>query len=358
MTDALEDFDTLGAATALEAFVDDLSNWYVRRARPRFWKSKDTDAFAALHECLGTVAKLLAPFCPFVADEIHLILQGTDAPDDTSVHLEDWPVADPALVDTALEAEMAVARRLTALGRAARGDARVKVRQPLPRALVLLPRGESLSDEVAAQVAEELNVKQLEVVSSLEGLIRYSVVPNFRALGPRLGPKMPAVKAALAQADGGAVARELNQCGMYTVVLDGGETFELGADDVEVRAQEHEEFALAQEGAVRGGPRPAHRRRTARARAWPASWPGRSTTTARRSGWPSPTGSPCGCGPTGRWARPRERHGTWIAGEVLAVEWHANEGDTPDGADTLDLEGTPVRVRVTGPGGAPLRSSG
>ena len=115
---------------AFESFVDDLSNWYVRRSRPRFWKASDPGAFSALYEALTTLAKLLAPFCPFVADEMHQVLGMPEA----SVHLQDWPVADPSLVDADLEAEMALARRLVALGRAARGDARMKVRQPLRRA--------------------------------------------------------------------------------------------------------------------------------------------------------------------------------------------------------------------------------
>ena len=142
---------------------------------------------------------------------------------------------------------MALARRLVALGRAARGEARMKVRQPLRRALLLVPGAGRLSPEVAAQVSEELNVKALEVVESLAGLIRYSVVPNFRALGPRLGPKLPAVKAALASADGAEVSRSLEETGCYTVTID-GEPVVLGPDDLEVRAEEHEEFALAQDG--------------------------------------------------------------------------------------------------------------
>src|SRR5581483_3523711 len=243
VTDALEAYDTLGAAQALESFVDELSNWYVRRSRPRFWKARDRHAFRALFESLRTVSLLLALFCPFVADEIHRVL-GTG---EDSVHLEDWPDVDLGLLRPKLEEEMALARRLVALGRAARGEARMKVRQPLRRALLLVPGGGRLSPEVAAQVSEELNVKSLEVVESLAGLIRYSVVPIFRALGPRLGPKMPAVKAALASADGGEVSRSLEETGSYTVTVD-GEAVVLDASELEVRAEEHEEFALAQDG--------------------------------------------------------------------------------------------------------------
>src|SRR5205085_685282 len=206
-------------------------------------KALDPAAFAALYKALPTVAQLLAPFCPFLADEIHHVLRMAEV----SVHLQSWPDADRSRIDPALEEEMALARRLVALGRAARGEARMKVRQPLRRALLLVPGAGRLSPAVAAQVSEELNVKNLEVVESLAGLIRYSVVPNFRALGPRLGPKLPAVKAALGSADGAEVSRALDETGSYTLTVD-GEPITLGADDLEVRAEEHEEFALAQDG--------------------------------------------------------------------------------------------------------------
>ena len=145
-TEALTDYEPLAAATALGGLVDDLSNWYVRRSRRRFWRTDpnappgDTlAAQATLHTVLTTVSLLLAPFCPFVADTMWRHL--TEADEDESVHLADWPAADIAHIDADLEAQMALARRLTSLGRAARGEASVKVRQPLSRALVFLPAG-------------------------------------------------------------------------------------------------------------------------------------------------------------------------------------------------------------------------
>src|SRR5437763_2308096 len=125
-TEAMERFDALAATQALDALVDDLSNWYVRRSRPRFWKSSDPAAHATLHECLALIARLVAPYCPFVADELWRNLARTDE----SVHLQDWPEPDLALVDDDLESEMALARALTSLGRAARVDAKIAVRQP------------------------------------------------------------------------------------------------------------------------------------------------------------------------------------------------------------------------------------
>jgi isoleucyl-tRNA synthetase len=257
VTGSLDSFDALRGAQALEAFVDDLSNWYVRRSRTRFWNTsangaRDDAAHATLHECLSTFARLLAPFCPFVADELHRNLTGSvperQSGTTESVHLADWPTVDLSARDEALEAEMERARTVVSLGLSARMEAKLKVRRPLRRAFVLVPEGGSFSDAVAAEIADALNVKQLEAVTDLEGLLDYSVVPNFRALGPRAGTSMPLVKAALAGVDGADVRRAFESDGFYELALADGTTMRLGPDDVDVRAASHEELALAQEG--------------------------------------------------------------------------------------------------------------
>jgi isoleucyl-tRNA synthetase len=247
VTGSLDGFDALRAANAIEAFVDDLSNWYVRRSRARFWNADGRPDFAAhatLHEALETVTRLLAPMTPFFADAMYANLARTDE----SVHFANWPTLEPAARDVALEEEMTRARAVVSLGLSARMEAAMKVRQPLRRALVLLPDGATFSDAVAREVADELNVKHLEMVTSLEGLLDYTVVPNFRALGPKIGKRVPLVKDALGRADGATVHRALTDAGHYTLELDDGTSVELGADDVEVRARSHEEFALAQDG--------------------------------------------------------------------------------------------------------------
>jgi isoleucyl-tRNA synthetase len=236
VTEALDGFDALRGATRVARFVDDLSNWYVRRSRPRFWKASDPQAHATLHHALVVTAQLLAPFCPFLADELYVTLTG-----EASVHLSDWP-APAGAHDAGLSARMDAARRLVALGRAARTDAKAKVRQPLRRALVLHP-GVALDDDVVAEIATELNVKAVDDVDTLSGLISWTVVPNFRALGPRLGPRVNEVKAALADADGSALQRGLEADGFIEVA---GER--LTADEVEVRATRHDAFALADDG--------------------------------------------------------------------------------------------------------------
>jgi isoleucyl-tRNA synthetase len=236
VTDALEGFDALAGATRLATFVDDLSNWYVRRSRPRFWRASDPVAHATLHRCLVVATELLAPFCPFLADELWTRLTGG-----LSVHAADWP-AQPGPAPAELAGEMAAARRLVGLGRAARTDAGVKVRQPLRRALLLHP-GAVLTDEVRREIADELNVKALEEIDALSGLVHWTVVPNFRALGPRLGPRVNQVKAALAQADGDVVRHDLERQGYVEVA---GVRLEPG--DVEVRAERQADIALAQDG--------------------------------------------------------------------------------------------------------------
>ncbi len=188
-TEALSSYEPLPAATALGSLVDDLSNWFVRRSRRRFWRT-DPDAppgdtlaaQATLHEVLTTVALLMAPFCPFVSDAMWRQLTG--AAEDESVHLADWPVADQALIDRDLVEQMALARRLTSLGRAARSEASMKVRQPLSRALVFLPPG---SPEILVDiVADELNVDEIDTADELSEVIQFELVANYGTLGPRL----------------------------------------------------------------------------------------------------------------------------------------------------------------------------
>ena len=218
---ALEAFDATAAGRALTTFVDDLSNWYVRRSRARFWAAADAAgadkaaAFATLHECLVTVTALLAPFTPFLADELYANLVcavDPEAPD--SVHLLDFPSVDSAAVDDELRAAMAAARRIVELGRRARNEARIGVRQPLHRALVTLPSAaRSGWPAVAEVVAAELNVKAIELASSdssqAAGALRYHLKPDFRSLGKAFGRRTQAVATAIQSADAASLAPRL-----------------------------------------------------------------------------------------------------------------------------------------------------
>ena len=255
VTAALDAYEPLEAASALRSLVDDLSNWYVRRSRRRFWRTDpDTPASdalsaqATLHEALVAVSLMLAPFCPFVADRLWRELGGGAAGTETdSVHLQTWPATCEEAVDRELEARMSLAITLSSLGRAARGEAGVKVRQPLSRALVFLAPG---SPEVLSDiVADELNVDRVEMIQDLGEAVSLELVPNFRVLGPRLGDAVKEVRGALASLDAASAAEavaSLEAGGTVTVTLSGGPVA-LGADEVEVRVRAQEGFAVSRE---------------------------------------------------------------------------------------------------------------
>jgi isoleucyl-tRNA synthetase len=210
VTDRLDAFDSTAAGGAIAGYVDELSNWYVRLSRRRFWEG-DRAAFGTLRRCLLEVSALLAPFTPFLADEIYLNLAGGetealgDAPD--SVHLLDFPEPDEGLEDADLELGMAAVRRAVELGRAARAQAGVKVRQPLRKAVIVATdREREEIQRLSELVARELNVKEIEFVAEEAELVRYEVKPNYRSLGPRFGKLMPQAAAAVQALDPTAVA--------------------------------------------------------------------------------------------------------------------------------------------------------
>ncbi len=247
----MEDYDATRAGQAIAAYVDELSNWYVRRSRRRFWDG-DPAAFGTLKHALVEVTKLLAPFTPFVADAIFENLtqrtssSGTGEGGLPSVHLADFPEAGPR--DVGLETAMAVARETVRLGLAARGHGKLKVRQPL-RAAVIVAAGEERAaiERLEATVREELNVKELRFVSEAGELGSYDVKPNYRALGPRFGKHMPQVAAAVAALDPAHVAAALRDGGRVGINVDGHE-HELGPDDLTLAMQPLAGYQLEREG--------------------------------------------------------------------------------------------------------------
>jgi isoleucyl-tRNA synthetase len=240
----LDAYDATLAGRAIAELVDDLSNWYVRRSRRRFWDG-DEAAFATLRTCLVTVAKLAAPSIPFLADELYDNLDGTEP----SVHLCDFPDEDPARPrDEALEGAMGVVRETVRLGLAARGQAKLKVRQPLHAAVVVAAGAEREAIERLADVVlEELNVKQLRYVSQADELGSYEVKPNYRALGPRFGKHMPQVAAAVASLDPAHVAGALRDGATVGIVVEGHD-HELTGDDLLLAMQPLEGYQLEREG--------------------------------------------------------------------------------------------------------------
>ena len=242
VTERLEAFDATTAGRAIQDFVDDLSNWYVRRSRRRFWDG-DPVAFETLRECLVTTAKLLAPFTPFIADEIYENLDGSEP----SVHLCDWP--EPGVErDLPLEVSMATARETVRLGLAARGQAKVKLRQPLREAVVVAAGNEREAIGRHAEIVEEeLNVEQLRFVDDADELGSWEVKANYRTLGPRFGKKMPQVAAAVAALDPDHVAATLRGGGTVGVVVDGDE-HPLGSEDLVMAMAPLEGYQLEREG--------------------------------------------------------------------------------------------------------------
>jgi isoleucyl-tRNA synthetase len=241
VTERLDDYDTTSAGRAIDAFVEDLSNWYVRRSRRRFWDG-DQAAFFTLHRCLVEASKLLAPLTPFIADEIYDNLDGTEP----SVHLCDFPAAGER--DVGLERDVSVLREAIELGRAARAHAKVKVRQPLPEAIVV-----AAGDERAAierfddQLLDELNVKRVRFVSEAEELGRWELKPNYRTLGPRFGKQMPQAAAAVAALDAQSVAATLREGGTVGVAVNGHD-HQLTAEDVQLVLQPLEGYQVERSG--------------------------------------------------------------------------------------------------------------
>jgi isoleucyl-tRNA synthetase len=239
----LDDYDTTAAGRAVAAFVDELSNWYVRRSRRRFWDG-DTAAFATLRECLVTTAKLLAPLTPFVADAIYENLDGSEP----SVHLCDYPEPDTALRDEQLEDQMQVVRDAVELGRAARAAAKAKVRQPLSEAVVVAAdREREAIGRFEDLVLDELNVKRVRYVSQADELGRFELKPNYRTLGPRFGKDMPKVAGAVAGLDADRAAATLRDGGEVHVAIDGRD-HPLGADDISLALQPLDGYEVERAG--------------------------------------------------------------------------------------------------------------
>ncbi|GAC1434131.1 MAG: isoleucine--tRNA ligase [Solirubrobacteraceae bacterium] len=237
----LDAFDATGAGRAISDWVDELSNWYVRRSRRRFWDG-DPAAFATLRHCLLRTAELLAPFTPFIADEIHDNLDGSGP----SVHLCSFPQPHPR--DEALEYAMGTARETVRLGLAARAQGKIKIRQPLHEAVIVASEREREAIERLADVVrEELNVKRLRFVAAADELGRHEVKLNYRALGPRFGRQMPQLAAAVAALDPAGVAAALHAGRPVRISLAGAD-HELAAGDLTLALAPLEGYGLERDG--------------------------------------------------------------------------------------------------------------
>jgi isoleucyl-tRNA synthetase len=245
VAERLDAYDATTAGRAIAELVDDLSNWYVRRSRRRFWDGEQA-AFRTLRECLLSVSKLLAPFCPFVADEIYDNLDGTLA----SVHLCDFPVGEalPAR-DRELEDAMTTARETVRLGLGARGQAKIKVRQPLAEAVVVADGRERAAIERLVEIVrEELNVRRVRFVGAADELGEYEVKANYRTLGPLFGREMPLAAEAIAALDPARVAAAVRD-GESIGIAVGGREHTLSEQDVILTMRAPEGYSVEREGA-------------------------------------------------------------------------------------------------------------
>jgi len=363
VTSDLDDYDATTAARRLSALVDDLSNWYVRLSRRRFWRGAGQDgaaAFQTLWTCLRTTALLLAPYAPFLAEELWQgLVVAVDPEAVDSVHLESWPADRPGKGDAELLAAMAEVRRLVGLGRQARTEARVKVRQPLARALVtvdpaLRPRVEPLLDLVAS----ELNVKRVGFADEASrasggpapgaaggsglGLVAYRLTPNFRALGPRFGRQAQAVAAALRAADAAALAPGLLAGETVEVDLPGAGLVRVGPEEVGVTEQPVVGWRVVRDGATSVAldlDVSPELRREGLARDLV-----RAVQELRKaSGLAVDDRVDLAVRAEGEVARALDEHQGYVLGETLAASLHrAPQGD---GYDTrVELDGQPVRI--------------
>ena len=255
VTTAYENYDVPGATRPIEAFVENLSTWYLRRSRRRFWKSEsDSDkqaAYNTLYAALVTVAKLLAPTMPFMAEELYQNLaRSVDPNAPESVHLAEWPTTLDSLIDDSLNRDMALVMKLVSLGHAARQSANRKVRQPLAEAAFSVGNVDERHAVAtyADLMADELNVKKIRLLDASSEAVSYSVKPLPRQLGQKYGNKFPAIQKAILALDAESAARVL-LAGEALKVTAEGQTYDILPDEMEVRAQAKAGFAVASEGA-------------------------------------------------------------------------------------------------------------
>ncbi|MGL4736718.1 MAG: isoleucine--tRNA ligase [Cellulosilyticaceae bacterium] len=246
----LENYRIFEASRAMQEFIDDISNWYVRRSRERFWQSDmpqdKVNAYMTLHTVLSTLAKLSAPFVPFMAEEIYQnIVRSVDETAPMSIHLCDFPVADAAMMDADLEKHMDDVLKIVVLGRACRSEANIKNRQPIGK--MHIGATEVLPAAFNAIIAEELNVKDVDFTDDASDFISYTFKPQMRTLGPKYGKVLNAIRTALTELDGSRAMDELNTTGVLKLALD-AETIELTKEDLLISTAQKEGFAAQSEG--------------------------------------------------------------------------------------------------------------
>ena len=254
ITAAYENYDVNAATRPIQTFVDRLSNWYLRRSRRRFWKSgEDADknaAYYTLYTALVTVAKLIAPAMPFIADELYRNLVCSVDPNAMeSVHMADWPKADETMIDEPLNHEMDLVINLASLGHSARNKANRKVRQPLSECAFSLgiAENQAVVEKYADVLKDELNVKKVRLLDAASEAMEFTLNPQPKQLGQKYGSLFPAIRKKILEMDSMTTGRQLLEGKSIQVEVD-GKTYEILPEEVEVRAVAHEGFVVASEG--------------------------------------------------------------------------------------------------------------
>ena len=253
VTDALDKFDAKNAGESIEFFVNQLSNWYVRRNRRRFWKSTnpiDTQAaYLTMYECLYVIHKLMAPFVPFLSENIYQNLVRSIQPEALeSVHMTEWPVADPSWKNDKLLYEIETVQKIVGLARAARGQSGVRVRQPLSRLLIRAPSDAAVKalQKHKDLIIEELNVKAIEFIARDAGLVSYRIKPNLPKIGKKYGSLIPSIRNAFESANGRAIASAVAKGETFEIFVN-NKNISFGGEDILIETSSAEGFACAED---------------------------------------------------------------------------------------------------------------
>ncbi len=351
VTKSMDGYRSHPAARRIAEFVDALSNWYVRRSRSRFWAEGDVAdkqaGFATLHHVLVEFAKLCAPFTPFVSEAIYqnLVVQH-DKQAPASVHLVDFPAAKVTKKDESLRVGVNAIRDIVTLGQQVRAQSKLKVRQPLSEAIVVVTSDEDIKavEHFGGAIREELNIHNVITTNEPERYVDFTLLPNFRRLGTKLGPKMPALKSALAKANGLELYKSLGEKGSVEVIVD-GEPIKLENDDVEVRLQAKSGFAAAAQGArvvvldttvtpelkFECYAREAINRIQRQRKELKLAYESRIEITYQAEG---------------ELAEALAKHKEIIAGETLAKHFEPSKDTLPPSANATDIEGLPFAFEI------------